>query len=179
MKLKHYLIFTIITIAVSLATVVLTNSLTTGQSQYKTAHIKLGDVYEDFELKKQLEVKLTKVENARKNILDSLEFQLKSLQIKITETKEKDASLIKMFQLNRDNYLKTSQQFEEDNQRMSEEYNKQIWDRLNQYIKDYGKANNYTYVFGADGSGAIMYGSEGVDITEEIIKYTNDKFKGK
>lgn len=179
MKLKHYLIFTIITIVVSLGTVVIINSLMAGKNQFKTAHIKLGNVYENFELKKQLEVKLTKIENARKNILDSLEFQLKSLQIKITDTKEKDASLIEMFQLNRDNYLKTSQQFEEDNQRMSEEYNKQIWDRLNQYIKDYGKENNYTYVFGADGSGAIMYGTDGIDITEELTKYANEKFNGK
>lgn len=179
MKVKHYLIFTIITIIVSLTTVLTASVFAPDEEQFKTAHIKLGDVYENFELKKQLEIKLTEVETARKNILDSLEFQLKSLQVKINDTQENDASLIRMFQLNRDYFLKTTQQFEEDNQRMSEEYNKQIWNQLNQYIKDYGKANNYTYVFGADGSGTIMYGAEEIDITKEVIKYTNEKFKGK
>lgn len=178
MKFKHYLIFTLIATVVSIGITLTINSFNKQNTNYKTAHVKLGDVYEKFELKKQLEVKHEEVETVRKNILDSLEFQLKSLQVKIEETKEKNQSLIRMFQLNRDNYLQKKQQFEEDNQRMTNEYNEQIWNQLNQYIKDYCIENNYSYLFGAEGSGAIMYGADSYDITNEVVEYSNSKFKG-
>ncbi|WP_299098169.1 OmpH family outer membrane protein [uncultured Winogradskyella sp.] len=41
------------------------------------------------------------------------------------------------------------------------------------FIKDYGKANGYTFILGANDAGSVLYGAEGKDITEEILSALN------
>ena len=55
----------------------------------------------------------------------------------------------------------------------------QIWNQLNQYMLDYGKTHRYKLIFGANNSGNILYSSETVDITRELINYVNQKYAGK
>ena len=45
-------------------------------------------------------------------------------------------------------------------------------------IKTYGEANGYSYIFGYNDSGNILYGSNAKDISEEIIKELNAKYLG-
>jgi len=46
------------------------------------------------------------------------------------------------------------------------------------FIKEYGKEKGYDYIYGTgDTSPSILYAKEGTDITKEIIKLINDKYK--
>jgi len=45
--------------------------------------------------------------------------------------------------------------------------------KVKDYVKDYGKKNNYTYIFGSNESANIMYAKDGLDITEEILGKLN------
>ena len=44
-------------------------------------------------------------------------------------------------------------------------------------IKDYGKEKGYDYIYGTGEAPSILYAKEGYDITKEIIKLINDKYK--
>jgi outer membrane protein len=44
-------------------------------------------------------------------------------------------------------------------------------------IKEYGKANGYTYILGGGEGGSVLYGEETNDLTNEILKILNDKYK--
>jgi outer membrane protein len=45
-------------------------------------------------------------------------------------------------------------------------------------IKDYGKEKGYDYIYGSgEQSPSILYSKEGYDISKEIIKMINDKYK--
>lgn len=45
-------------------------------------------------------------------------------------------------------------------------------------LKEYGKEKGYDYVYGSgESSPSILYAKEGYDITKEIIKMVNDKYK--
>lgn len=48
---------------------------------------------------------------------------------------------------------------------------------INDYIKEFGKNNNYKIIFGASGNGSIMYADESTDLTDKLIKGINDKYK--
>ncbi len=61
---------------------------------------------------------------------------------------------------------------------MSTELSKQVWDRLNEYVEDYGKSNKYTVILGTQGKGTVMYAKEGIDVTEEFIVYANTVYEG-
>jgi len=54
-----------------------------------------------------------------------------------------------------------------------------IWKRLNPYIAEYGKEKGYAYIYGANGTGNVLYADEGEDITDELIEYVNKRYHDK
>ncbi|WP_299254033.1 OmpH family outer membrane protein [uncultured Aquimarina sp.] len=64
------------------------------------------------------------------------------------------------------------------NEYFSKEVSQQVWNRLNQYIKDYGEANKHEIILGTQGNGNIMFAQDGIDITEMVLEYANTKYEG-
>lgn len=152
-------------------------------SQPKVAYVNLNKVYNDFEMKKELEKKLTTVQDFRKKTLDSLELGLNIMSRTLQNfdqsgNKKGIEERMPEFQQRREEYFAKQKSFEEDNAAMTGQYTEQIWKQINQYVKDYGKEKGYTYVLGADGTGAVMYAEEKNEITEEVIGYINQRYKG-
>lgn len=50
---------------------------------------------------------------------------------------------------------------------------------INDYVKEYGKSKGYKIIFGAGGSGNIMYADESTDLTGKILEGLNKEFEGK
>ena len=50
---------------------------------------------------------------------------------------------------------------------------------INDYVQEYGKKNGYGIIFGASGSGNIMYASDASDLTEIVLEGLNAEFEGK
>lgn len=50
---------------------------------------------------------------------------------------------------------------------------------INDYVKEYGKKKGYKIIFGASGSGNIMYADQTADITEKILEGLNKDFERK
>ncbi len=48
---------------------------------------------------------------------------------------------------------------------------------VKKFIKDYGKKNGYSYIYGTGDAASILYAEEKYDITKDIIKALNDKYK--
>lgn len=145
----------------------------------RCAWVDISKVYGEFEYKKELQGKLEQVQNARKFILDSLEFELKDLQHRIAIDKKPSEALIQIFEHKRERYMSQEQTFQEDNKMMIKKYDEQIVNQLNQYVKDYGEKHGFTYIYGADGSGFLMYANKEDDITEELKAYVNERYRGK
>lgn len=47
---------------------------------------------------------------------------------------------------------------------------------INDYIKEFGKKNGYRIIFGASGTGNIMYADESSDLTEQVLKGLNEEY---
>lgn len=51
---------------------------------------------------------------------------------------------------------------------------------IKDFIKEHGKAKGYDYILStADGASTVLYSKDGQDITDEIVKLLNDKYKAK
>lgn len=50
--------------------------------------------------------------------------------------------------------------------------------RVKTTIADYGKANNFTFIFGGGEGGSVLYGDDAQDITEEVLAVLNQEYKG-
>jgi len=44
-------------------------------------------------------------------------------------------------------------------------------------IKDYGKEKGYDYIYGTGESASVLYAKDAYDITKEVVKLVNDKYK--
>ncbi len=67
-----------------------------------------------------------------------------------------------------------SQQAEEEDAKMTQG----VLNQVNSLIEMYGKSNGYDIIFGANGSGNIVYGVEAVDITNEVLIALNRDYEG-
>jgi len=50
---------------------------------------------------------------------------------------------------------------------------------INDFVKEYGKKKGYPIIFGASGSGNIMYADEKSDLTTLVLEGLNNDFEGK
>ncbi len=48
---------------------------------------------------------------------------------------------------------------------------------VKKFIKEYGKKNGYAYIYGTGDAATVLYAEDKYDITKEIIKALNDKYK--
>ena len=147
-------------------------------SRPKTGWIDLNTVFNEFIYKKELETKLNNVRLARKSKQDSLELELKILSQDLDKKKSVSEEEKKLFFNKRESFLLFKQQIEEDNAALSSQYDQQILKQLNQYVQDFGKSQGYSYIFGAEGNGSLMYADDSENITKKVSEYINNRYKG-
>jgi outer membrane protein len=168
------LAFTLLIVNVAVAVFMIYDKM----NQPKTAYVNIREVFNGFDLKKDYERKLTITKTQRQAITDSLETELKILGKKIETENGKNKDDINTFSVKRESYFQKKKIFDEDNQAQTEKYDTEIIGQLNQYIRDYGKENGYTYIYGGDGTGSLLYAEDTRNITKEMLGYVNEKYRG-
>ena len=48
---------------------------------------------------------------------------------------------------------------------------------VKKFIKDYGKEKGYDYIYGTGDAASVLYAKDSYDITKDMIKLLNDKYK--
>lgn len=145
----------------------------------KTGYVLIQDVYNQFEMKKELQKKFETSHGARQKVLDSTLAILRMLNRKINDEKGKDTGDIGTFRRMRVEYMEKKSQMAGDDSAQTKQYDTEIITQLNQYIKDYAKENGYQYIFGNGGNGSLMAADESVNITGPVTQYVNEKYAGK
>lgn len=68
-----------------------------------------------------------------------------------------------------------SKQAEQEDQKITQG----VLTQVNSFIEVYGKNEGYDVIFGANGSGNIVYGTETIDITNEVLMALNKDYEGR
>ncbi|HEU4717369.1 MAG TPA: OmpH family outer membrane protein [Bacteroidia bacterium] len=145
----------------------------------KYGYVKIKDVFDRFDMKKEMETKYQKDNGWKQRELDSMAFVLQGEGNRLKSMGEVPDSLARDFSLRQNDFLARRKQLEDEKQSQTSEYNQQIINRMNQYINEYGQHNGYDFILGDDGNGNVMFASPARDITEPIIRYINDRYSGK
>jgi outer membrane protein len=141
---------------------------------------------EGFDKLTQTEEQFTQEEEALKAKIDAMvaesgyqdlvkEYQSKQGQMSKTEEEKLYNKIMQIQQRLGQQQQMNNQQFQ---QRKNAEMDSLVT-LVKDFIKDYGKKNGYTYIYGANESGNILYGKEDLDITEKVIKALNEKYSVK
>lgn len=162
-RYKLLFFMAIICIAGLLAAYFIMDSKDSGTSK-RTVAIDNFKVFEEFQLKKDYDKKIEKEFALDKASLDSMGNAFNTL---------KDPFAIDAL---KKQFVIRKQQFDQKFQAVSQQYTNEVYTRLNEYIKEYGKKNGYGIIIGSNGQGNVMYIDKTEEVTEDLIKFINDKY---
>lgn len=143
----------------------------------RTAYVDVQAVFDAFKGKRELEARLMNYENQQKAVLDSIALSIRGLQNAASEQPKNNAILVKL-QEKQHVYANLSNEFAQKYQEHDQQYAQEVWTQINQYIQEFGKENNYDYIYGANGDGSLMYANSKVEITQDIIAFINQEYEG-
>ncbi len=130
----------------------------------------------EFKMTKDLEKQYQSITIKRKELMDSLELELKVIENKI---RTGDKELMDVYKYKLMDFKELSEEMEEKNSEVSAKFNDQVVTQLNQYVKEYALEHNAQFILGANGSGNLLYADEDYDKTKEVIVFVNKKYLGK
>ena len=79
--------------------------------------------------------------------------------------------------VDKEQFLLKKQLFEKKFAELSQKYTREVYDTLNVYIKHFGEKMNYDFILSSTNDGNIMFVSDKIDITKQIISYINLEYK--
>lgn len=141
-----------------------------------TAFINSNRVYNEFSGKKELQAKLNDLNSKQSKILDTLKLEIETMQVKLKM--EKKTMTTPELEVKIKNYRRLTEEFEQNIDQQKEKFIEEAWNQINKYMEDYGKDHHYDYIYGANGTGSLMYANKTKDITDDVIKYVNKKYEG-
>lgn len=141
--------------------------------------VDLLGLYAEFDYQKELAIEFKKVEDEITFEKDSLNRAIQAVEFSLSEEdeySEEDKGIL--FERAYSNYLAQQEYLDYVQDSIANDYSAKVWKQLNSYMQEYGEENSYDVIIGMQGNGNVMYAKEGVNITEEIIAYSNNKYNG-
>jgi outer membrane protein len=130
--------------------------------QERKAYVLNQRIFDEFQGKKELETRLVALRQSHRQQLDSI--------VGLIKAAKNSEELYTTYQ-------QMSESYQLQYEQTSEKYTSEIWSRINRYVTDYGARNNYQVIFGAAGDGGLMYADKKMDITDDVIKFINERYK--
>lgn len=134
-------------------------------NRIRTPYVSMSEVYQQSDLSKKFALELKKFEDESNQELRKIEAQINDMQKRGIDSKTIDYEQKAL--------LQKRDQLSQDYQKKSESYDKIVWNDINGKISKYGKEKGYDYILGANGNGSIMYASERINITDDVIDFIN------
>lgn len=146
----------------------------------KVGYVLIQKLYDGYKGKQEIEKQLQAIELRQKGILDTLGLTITSLQTQLKSAKGTQVSAIEAALKSKfSDYERLSGEFSNYNSKESKKHVDNLLKQINQYVKDYGETQHYKFILGASGDGSLMYASESLDVTEDVLKYINQRYEDK
>ena len=148
-------------------------TLASCEPSLKTGFIDNSEVVNNYQEKIDIEAKFKAKVEAFQKRTDSTgrAFQLEAQAFQQKAQKMPDAQAQQEYQV-----LSQKQQMLQISQESQAEIDSLI-SKVRNFVKDYGKKNGYTYIFGSNEGGSVMYGAEANDLTKVILDALNADYK--
>ncbi len=144
----------------------------------KVVYADLTEVFNQFEMKKELQQKLESEIGQKKQLLDSVMFKLS-----LAKSKAEDPAATEEvkweYQQMQNYFFQEKRAFDDYSMAQTQNYDAQILKQMTQYIEDYGKEQNYKLILGKNESGNVLFGNEPSDITNDLVEAINKNYQGK
>ena len=157
-------------------------AMTSCQEQQKIGFIDNGEVINNYQMKMDIEDKYKAKDDEFKKRMDSLSrnfqieaqaFQLAANKMSTKKQQEKYTELSQKQQV-------LQQQFQIEQQEMQQAFSVEmdsVISKVNDFVKDYGKTNGFSFILGKNEAGSVLYGEDNSDLTQTITDALNADYK--
>jgi outer membrane protein len=165
--------------------VILLVIFTSCQNQQKIAFVDNGKMINEYQEKKDIEAKFTKIELAFQQKTDSIgkAFQLEAQDFQLQIASLSQSKQQEQYQALGQKQKMLQQQIQLEQQQMQQSYQTEIDSvikKVKDFVKEYGKNKGYTYILGtSDNAASVLYGDETNNLTQVIIDELNTNYKKK
>ncbi|WP_419213193.1 OmpH family outer membrane protein [Maribacter sp. X9] len=142
-------------------------------------NVKLMDEYQQkIDVESKFKIKADALAKKRDSIsqafqMEAQAFQAKAQSMSQNKAQEEYAAMQQKGQMIGQQLQQQDQQLQLEGQTEMDS----IVSAVKKEIKAYGKDNGYSYILGGGDGGSVLYGKESNDLTEEIVKLLNEKYK--
>ena len=142
-------------------------------------NVKLMDGYQEkIDIEEKYKNKVETLNRKRDSI--SQAFQLEAQEFQSRAEKMAASKAQKEYDLLQQRGQFMGQQLQQEEQILQQQGQQEMDSvvlKVKEEIKAFGKSNNYTYILGGGEGGSVLYGQEGDDLTEQVLKIQNEKYK--
>ncbi len=142
-------------------------------------NVKLMEGYQEkIEVEGKFKAKAEVMNKKRDSISQAFQLEYQTLQTKAQNWSQKKAQEELGLLQQRSQFL--GQQLQQEEQQLQSEGQTEmdsVVSKVKQEIQAYGKTNGYTYILTGGEGGSVLYGADAKDLTTEILKILNDKYK--
>ncbi|WP_422858199.1 OmpH family outer membrane protein [Flagellimonas sp. S174] len=142
-------------------------------------NVKLMDGYQEkIDIEAKFKTKVEALTKKRDSISQAFQIELQQFQTKAQKMSQKSAQEEYAVLQQKGQFVGNQlQQEEQQLQQTSQTEMDSLVSKVKKEIRAYGKTNGFTYILGGGDGGSVLYGKEGKDLTDELLKILNDKYK--
>lgn len=142
-------------------------------------NVKLMDKYQEkIDIEARFKVKGEALTKKRDSISQAFQLEAQAFQIKAQKMSQATAQEEYGAIQQRGQFI--GQQLQQEEQALQAAVQVEmdsLVSKVKREIKAYGKANQFSYVLGGGDGGSVLYGTDANDLTENVLKILNDKYK--
>ncbi|RPG28801.1 MAG: OmpH family outer membrane protein [Muricauda sp. TMED12] len=141
--------------------------------------VKIMDEYQEkIDVDARFKTKAEAMNKKRDSISQAFQMELQQFQTKAQSmSQQKAQEEYSLLQQRGQRVGQQLQQEEQQLQQISQAEMDTLVKKVKKEIREYGKANGYTYILGGGESGSVIYGDETKDVTDAILSILNDKYE--
>lgn len=150
--------------------------------QEKMGYVDSVRIMEDYEEQKEsaakFKIKVDALTKKRDSISQAFQLEMQAFQTRAQKMNQAKAQEEYGLMQQRGQFM--GQQLQQEEQALTtlqQTERDSIISTIKKEIKAYGKAQGYSYILGGGDTGAVLYGTDANDLTDQILKILNDKFK--
>ena len=155
----------------------------TSCTQQKNAYVDTSVLMKEYHVMKSYQEKMSKQDQAFKAKYESLNADFQKEYLAFEEKAKKERFSQKKYEQAIAGFRQKGSQLQQMQQ--AESYKQQqenqvalteIVDAVEAFVKDYGKKNGYTFIFGTnENTGTVLYAEDKLDITDTVLEALNNK----
>ena len=139
--------------------------------------VLINEYQERIDVESRLQVKINAFKTRTDSLRSAFELEIKEAELKARKMSQSSIQKLSQELQQKEQILQQKVQLEQQSiAQESQTLNDSIINKVIDFVKDYGKSNNFDFILGSNEAGSVLYGEDALDLTQEMLKAMNKAY---